>query len=49
MFKLHNLTTGRVWDYDSEPQLKTVTTLYGRQHPKDSIGVTINGRFFKVR
>ena len=48
-FTLTDNTSGQSWNYDSEPQLKTVTRLYAAQHPKASLSVTINGQTFKVR
>lgn len=48
-FTLTNVTAGKSWDYNTEPQLKTAARLYAIQHPKDSIAVTINGQTFKLR
>lgn len=48
-FTLIDDTRGEEWDYDSEPQLKTVTLLYARSHPRSSLSVRINGRTHVVR
>lgn len=49
MFTLIDNTTGQSWEYETEPQLKTATRLYGIQHPKSSLSVAINGATYKVR
>ena len=49
MFKLTDNTTGNSWEYETERQLKTVTTLYATQNPRNSLTVTVNGRDHKIR
>ena len=48
-FLFTDTTSGNTWSYDSEAQLRTVACLYGRQHPKASLQVTIAGATYKVR
>lgn len=48
-FALTNTTTGKTWEYDSLPQLRTAARLYAVQHPTDSLSVTINGATCEVR
>lgn len=47
-FLLHDETRGETWSYDSERQLRTVTTLYATQHPQSRVAVTIGATYAVV-
>ena len=49
MFTLTDISAGESWNYDSEPQLRTVARLYATSHPRASLSVTINDRTFRIR